>query len=54
MPGQSVTALLRVEAPRTAGDLTLAIDLVHEGVAWFSDEGVRPLREPFVVRSSGL
>ena len=41
-------------SPPWSMHLTLAIDLVHERIAWFSDEGVRPLREPVVVRSSGL
>lgn len=49
-PGQMVTAVLRGVAPDRAGTMTLAIDLVHEGRAWFSDEGVVPRREPIRIR----
>ncbi len=51
-PGESVEAVLRVQAPDTSGSFTLAIDLVHEGAAWFSDEGVVPMRQPVRVRAS--
>ena len=44
-PGESVEAVLRAQAPDRAGRFTLAVDLVHEGAAWFSDEGVPPRRE---------
>jgi SAM-dependent methyltransferase len=43
--GETVEAVLRVQAPGTPGRFTLAIDLVHEGAAWFSDEGVVPMRQ---------
>jgi len=43
--GDLVEAVLRVQAPGTPGRFTLAIDLVHEGAAWFSDEGVVPMRQ---------
>jgi hypothetical protein len=49
-PGESVEAVLRVEAPDTSGRLTLVVDLVHEGAAWFSDAGVVPLRQPIRVQ----
>jgi len=40
--GESVEAVLRAQAPDQAGRFTLAIDLVHEGAVWFSDEGAPP------------
>jgi len=50
-PGESTQAVLRVQAPDAAGVFTLAIDLVHEGAAWFSDEGVVPMRRTVHVRA---
>jgi SAM-dependent methyltransferase len=44
--GQQATVSLRVQAPEDLGDAVLAIDLVHEGVAWFSDHGVLPATVP--------
>ena len=46
-PGNEVEMTLTVNAPRTPGEYTLEIDMVHEGVTWFSDQGVPPLRIPF-------
>jgi SAM-dependent methyltransferase len=40
--GQEEIVLLRVQAPGAPGPAILSIDLVHEGVAWFSDQGVVP------------
>jgi hypothetical protein len=34
---------LTVNAPLKPGDYTLEIDMVHEGVTWFSERGARPL-----------
>ncbi len=39
--------VVRVQAPATAGEATLLIDFVHEGVTWFSDQGVPPFRQKF-------
>ena len=36
--GESALVELQVEAPDQTGDLTLAIDLVHEGRTWFSEQ----------------
>jgi SAM-dependent methyltransferase len=41
-PDDEAVILLRVEAPTAAGPAILSIDLVHEGVTWFSDQGVVP------------
>jgi hypothetical protein len=38
-PGNSATLRLQVSAPATAGDYVLELDVVQEGVAWFSDHG---------------
>ena len=48
--GQQIHATVRVQAPEDAGELMLAIDLVHEGVAWFSDHGVPPALVPIRIR----
>ena len=41
-PGEAVLVVLRIEAPERAGRAALSIDLVHEGVTWFADQGVTP------------
>lgn len=41
-PGEEVLVALKVEAPERAGRAALSIDLVHEGVTWFADQGVAP------------
>jgi hypothetical protein len=46
----SVETVLRVEAPAPPGRAVLVIDLVHEGVAWFSEQGVPPHRVKFRIR----
>jgi SAM-dependent methyltransferase len=46
-PGQAATIVARVEAPSSPGQRVLALDLVHEGVTWFSDQGVPPHRVRF-------
>jgi hypothetical protein len=43
-PGEVAQMTLTVNAPRTPGEYTLEIDMVHEGVTWFSERGARPLR----------
>lgn len=39
-PGDTCRVLMRVVAPARPGTYCLAVDLVKEGVAWFSDAGV--------------
>jgi subtilisin family serine protease len=41
-PGQNVVVSVPVAAPDTLGSYILRIDLVQEGVAWFSSQGVAP------------
>jgi len=38
-PGEETEVTLQITAPKEPGDYTLEIDLVQEGVAWFSDKG---------------
>lgn len=45
-PGETVVAEMLVEAPRTPGEHTLELDLVHERVAFFSARGGRTFRVP--------
>jgi len=37
VPGERMTALLRVRAPAQAGSYVLRATLVQEGVAWFDE-----------------
>lgn len=43
-PGGEIEMTLTVNAPQKPGEYTLEIDMVHEGVTWFSERGARPLR----------
>ena len=43
-PGESATVAFRVRCPDRPGRCTLAIDLVHENVTWFSRAGVPALQ----------
>jgi SAM-dependent methyltransferase len=45
-PGESVPVDIRVARDSVAGAEALRIDLVHEGIAWFSDYGSTPLDVP--------
>jgi len=50
MPADTCTMTCRVDTPRESGRFTLAIDLVEEGVTWFSHAGARLLTVAFTVR----
>lgn len=41
-PGETVRVELPLAAPTRSGRYTLRLDLVQEGIAWFSDDGVVP------------
>ena len=43
-PGESCHVALRLKTPVTSGEYLLELDLVEEGVTWFSEVGVPPLR----------
>jgi len=43
-PGESCSAAVRLRTPSQPGRYLLEIDLVEEGVSWFSAAGVPPLR----------
>jgi hypothetical protein len=38
-PGEEAELSLGITAPKSPGDYTLEIDMVQEGVAWFSEKG---------------
>jgi hypothetical protein len=48
-PGQSVTTRLLVVPPPTKGAYVLRLDLVQEGVAWFSAQGIAAADIGFVI-----
>jgi hypothetical protein len=48
-PGESVALTATIQAPAQAGDFTLRLTMVREGVAWFEDRGGRPLDIPVTV-----
>ncbi len=49
-PGQTCHATVAVRAPATPGAYLLALDLVREGVTWFSEAGAPCHTEPIDVR----
>ena len=50
-PGQSAVVALPVTAPSAAGAYLLRLDLVEEGVGWFSGQGVPPRDVPITISS---
>jgi glycosyltransferase involved in cell wall biosynthesis len=48
-PGESVELELQIEPPPRLGDHLLSLDMVEEGVGWFSLQGVAPLNVPLAV-----
>lgn len=44
-PNQTVELELRVDAPSLPGDYVLEIDIVEEGISWFSTRGIPPLAQ---------
>ncbi|MDP9245986.1 MAG: S8 family serine peptidase, partial [Chloroflexota bacterium] len=52
-PGQTAVVTMNVTSPAKTGSYTLRLDLVQEGVAWFSSQGV-PTRDLLVNVTTGL
>jgi hypothetical protein len=50
LPGERLAMTMTIEAPRRHGSYTLAVDLVEEGVTWFSGAGASMLRAKVAVR----
>lgn len=46
-PGEHIDVSFAVLTPQEPGKYVLAVDLVREGVCWFSERGVPPLRVTF-------
>jgi hypothetical protein len=44
-PGMAARAEIRVESPPEPGSYALEVELLEEGVAWFSQRGVGPQRQ---------
>ncbi|MEA2660781.1 MAG: hypothetical protein QOH08_353, partial [Chloroflexota bacterium] len=51
-PGAGTQVSASITTPRTPGSYTLTVDLVREGVAWFSSLGALPLRVPAQVSTA--
>ena len=49
-PGEQLTVPLEIPNPGQPGQYVAEVDLVHEGVRWGSERGLRPLSLTFVVR----
>ena len=50
-PGEERKVELIVNAPRSAGDYVLEIDMLQEGVSWFALKGSKTARVPVRVES---
>ncbi len=48
-PGGTLELAVRLAAPAVAGRYLLELDLVEEGVTWFSAAGAATVRIPFIV-----
>ncbi|GFP22296.1 hypothetical protein HKBW3S06_01523, partial [Candidatus Hakubella thermalkaliphila] len=48
-PGEVVDLTITIQAPTSLGTYTIAYDMVHEGVSWFSQKGAGMERRTFSV-----
>lgn len=53
LPGQTVTVNATIPTPQVPGSYVLRLDLVREGIGWFSTNGVAPLDVPLAI-TTGL
>lgn len=53
-PGLACRVALAITAPAAAGSYVCELDLAHEGVRWFHDQGSAVLRFPVIVRNGGV
>lgn len=53
-PGDTCTMSCRIETPEAPDRYTLALDLVEEGVTWFSRAGAGVLKIHFEVRANNV
>lgn len=51
-PGQIVTIDAHIALPEEAGNYTIELDLVHEGIAWFKEKGGTPLTRWLTVEAA--
>ena len=51
-PGETVTVNARIALPDQPGNFTLELDLVHEGVTWFKEQGARVLSRWLTVEAA--
>ena len=49
-PGDEAEFLLRVTAPKTAGTYVLELDMVQEGLTWFTSHGSQVVRSNITVQ----
>jgi LCP family protein required for cell wall assembly len=49
LPGEEVEMYLKIKAPDKPGNYILQVDMVHEGLTWFSYQGVPPLEKYIAV-----
>jgi ubiquinone/menaquinone biosynthesis C-methylase UbiE len=49
-PGEQLAVALEIPQPAEPGHYVAEVDLVHEGVRWFSERGLRPLSLSFAIR----
>jgi hypothetical protein len=49
-PGEEVEMTLQITAPKTRGEWTMDLDMVQEGVAWFSEKGSPTTKVKVIVK----
>ena len=49
-PGEEAELFLRVTAPKAAGTYVLELDMVHEGLTWFTAHGSQVVKTDIIVQ----